>query len=663
MLKSGQTYTCHLISSSTVYFLQKRIYYLHSFDIPVRSCHIATNSFAVAPVISFLCMKIILSFCCFLFSLIVFAQPAGFSPADSLKKAVAAHPGQDSVRVNLLIMTGEALLGTDPSEALNYTRQALELSGKIKWKDGLVAGYRQLATCYYKAGDLPRAVEYNLKSLKAGAYLKNEEFDASIYNNLALIHTELSEFDKADGYYKRCLDIFTKLDQRYELAAVLLNRGMNSYRSGALDQALSYLDRSVKIADDSSYTQIGAYAYNNRGAVLNSQKKFENAVSAFQKSIQLAGISGDYGIQASSLGGQGEAFLHLKEYGKAKDFCEKGLAIARQQQSIIYEKEIMQILSDIYKAERRYDKALEAWQQYIILRDSILNAEKRTEIARNEIQHEFEKKEALIKTENEKREAIAGAEIRRQRLIKNAAMSGGAGLLMAGSFIFVLYKRRRDAEKQTTEAELKAEILNVEMKALRAQMNPHFIFNSLNSISNYISRNDIKAADDYLLRFARLMRQILENSEKREVSLEDDLQALEDYMRLELMRLREKFSYAITVDEAIDTENTMIPPLLLQPFVENSIWHGIANKQGAGKINIFVKREGEMICCTIEDDGLGRKYTASRTEDEKKSLGMKITQSRLDLLNRLRKSSSELKLVDLAEGLRVEVRLPFILNH
>src|SRR5690606_13954290 len=112
--------------------------------------------------------------------------------------------------------------------------------------------------------------------------------------------------------------------------------------------------------------------------------------------------------------------------------------------------------------------------------------------------------------------------------------------------------------------------------------------------------------DTYLTKFAKLMRLILENSEHKEVPLADDLQALELYMQLEALRLNNKFEYTIEVDENLDTENTLVPPLLLQPFVENSIWHGIARKEGSGRITVSVKRENDMLKCTVEDDGVGR---------------------------------------------------------
>src|SRR3569833_882638 len=144
------------------------------------------------------------------------------------------------------------------------------------------------------------------------------------------------------------------------------------------------------------------------------------------------------------------------------------------------------------------------------------------------------------------------------------------------------------------------------MKALRTQLNPHFIFNSLNSIGDYIARHDKETADIYLSRFARLMRMILENSEYENISLADDLKALELYIQLEALRLGQKLLYHIEVDDDIDPELTLVPPMLLQPFVENSIWHGISPKNGSGCIYIRVKMNAGMVEYTVEDEGIGR---------------------------------------------------------
>ena len=227
---------------------------------------------------------------------------------------------------------------------------------------------------------------------------------------------------------------------------------------------------------------------------------------------------------------------------------------------------------------------------------------------------------------------------------------------MSGFFLFIGYKRRRSAKEIQNELLLKAKISDTEMRALRLQLNPHFIFNSLNSISDYIGKNDIKTADYYLAKFAKLMRGILENSEEKEIPLADELKMLELYMQLESSRLNHKFTFEIKVEQGIDPETTLVPPLILQPFVENSIWHGLAQKDGAGKIIIEVTKENAMLNCIVEDDGIGRKNASTSNG---KSYGMKITKDRIELLNKFKNTNASVNLIDLEKGTRVEVKLPF----
>lgn len=179
--------------------------------------------------------------------------------------------------------------------------------------------------------------------------------------------------------------------------------------------------------------------------------------------------------------------------------------------------------------------------------------------------------------------------------------------------------------------------------------------------------NEGKLASSYLIRFSNLMRLTLENSREKEVSLSRDLSALELYMQLEALRFKNKFQYVIDVEPGIDRECTLVPPMLLQPFVENSIIHGISNKEG-GIIKISVGREGAMIRCVVEDNGGGRKNTVGfkvAREVKRESLGVKITQERLHLLEKLKKVKTAIFITDLSDinnglsGLRIELLLPF----
>ena len=208
------------------------------------------------------------------------------------------------------------------------------------------------------------------------------------------------------------------------------------------------------------------------------------------------------------------------------------------------------------------------------------------------------------------------------------------------------------------------------MTALLAQMNPHFIFNSLNSIDSYIIRNESKQASEYLNNFARLMRLILQNSRSNYISLKDELVALGLYLQMESLRFKNKFSYVVDVQGDLDINATLIPPMLIQPYIENAIWHGIMCKTNgeAGKVELGIYKKDDNLLCTISDNGIGRKKAAElkerKSNSHKRSMGMQITKDRIEIINKLYNLNTSVRIYDLenengeASGTRVELIIP-----
>ncbi len=242
-------------------------------------------------------------------------------------------------------------------------------------------------------------------------------------------------------------------------------------------------------------------------------------------------------------------------------------------------------------------------------------------------------------------------------------------IAIIGGTVYFFYRRRialiRKEEKKKTA--FNKQLAQIEMKALKAQMNPHFIFNCMNSINSYILENDKKMASDYLTKFSSLIRIILENSDKQKINLADELSMLETYMQLEQNRLDNKFNYYIHVDPLIKTTAFEIPSLILQPFVENAIWHGLVHKTEKGLINIRIQKQSNRLVCTIEDNGVGRSKAASLEKKQvitHESMGMKVTEDRLKILNQLNLERPAVTIIDLLneshqpEGTRVEIIIP-----
>ena len=242
--------------------------------------------------------------------------------------------------------------------------------------------------------------------------------------------------------------------------------------------------------------------------------------------------------------------------------------------------------------------------------------------------------------------------------------------LILGVFALYRYQMRQFKAREQLKTAFEKKLAHVEMSALLAQMNPHFLFNSLNSIESYIVSNQTKAAAQYLNNFSRLMRLILQHSRSDYISLKEEINALELYLEMEHIRFKNKFQYGIYIARDLDTENIDIPPMLIQPYVENAIWHGLMHKsdRSNGMLILEISRKEDVLYCVIEDNGIGRKkaqaLAAQKRTPRKRSMGMSITQDRMKIMSQLYNLNTEVKVTDLyrkngePSGTRVELFIP-----
>lgn len=226
-------------------------------------------------------------------------------------------------------------------------------------------------------------------------------------------------------------------------------------------------------------------------------------------------------------------------------------------------------------------------------------------------------------------------------------------ILLVGTIIIY-----RNAVKSKTMSQLLA------LKSLRSQMNPHFIFNALNSINQFIATNDERAANRFLTEFSRLMRLVLDNSQKDFITLAEEKEIIELYLKLEHYRFRDKFNYQLTVDDGLLLDTIEIPPMLIQPYIENAIWHGLRYRDNGGSLNVSINNKDKEVLITVEDNGVGRQKSMElKTEHQKKhnSTGLKNTQQRINIINKVYHKSYSVEVSDLSEdgsGTCVKVSLP-----
>jgi hypothetical protein len=233
------------------------------------------------------------------------------------------------------------------------------------------------------------------------------------------------------------------------------------------------------------------------------------------------------------------------------------------------------------------------------------------------------------------------------------------------TFSFIQYRLRSIQKKEEEKTLINKRIADIEMKALRAQMNPHFIFNAINSIQNHILKNDSKTAQDYLARFARLIRNVMENSKSEYIQLGIEIETLKLYIGLEQLRSGNKFQYEIIIQENISLYNTMIPPLLLQPFVENAILHGLMPMvDNSGILKITMHIHDHQLICIINDNGIGRKKAAEIKKHKTsvhRSMGISATEDRIKILNSLKPGMANIIIQDIEDentGTCVTIAIP-----
>jgi tetratricopeptide (TPR) repeat protein len=585
------------------------------------------------------------------FLLLIFSCRAQSNETDSLKEKLNTHTTQDSARVILLVNYANTMFYEKPDSSLmQYASEALAISKQIHWEKGIALAFRLKGVISSYIFNQPfKALEYYQQALSANDKVHDEVFEVSTLGNIGILYDNMGNYEVALHYYKKCLSLFIRLKLLAQEAKAWGNIGNIYNKTGKYTLAVESYQKGLLLGKNIHDSIIISNLLNASGLAFIKLGNHKAALDVLQESINISEIKHYSHIKTPALINLAIVYDSLRQYHTALDYARQALAMSHVISSAEMQKQSWEILSHIYEKQHQYAKALEAYKNYSILFDSLSNGNIQAALARQEIKYEADKKQVA-----------ALAAIHHEKLIKNEVVVGTAILLTTLLIIFIFYRRKQDAQQHQKEAELQAQIANIEMKALRAQMNPHFIFNSLNSILYYIETNKKQSASQYTIQFARLMRCILEHSEQKEITLEEELESLKLYMHLESLRLHQKFTYEIIIDQSINASQTLIAPLILQPFVENSIWHGISQLDANGKIFIFIKKEAEMLYCIIEDNGYGRKQKETLKTVPKKSFGLKITQERLDILNKINNTKAQFKIFDLEPGTRVELRLPLL---
>ena len=329
---------------------------------------------------------------------------------------------------------------------------------------------------------------------------------------------------------------------------------------------------------------------------------------------------------------------------------EKALELAAQRDTRLTLRDAYQLLAAIHDTLQNGNMAYQFYRKYVSLKDTVLNDQLRGRLYAFRQQLDNEQEETRI------------------RWLNRLLTGGLLFILVLGLIIFrnISLKRKNEQLRHGHEqTELKQRAAELEMQALRAQMNPHFIFNALSSVNRYILKNDADKASDYLTRFSRLIRLVLINSKKEVVLLEEEIEMLKLYLQIEQLRFTRAFEYHIHIGPSVDTDGLRVPPLILQPFCENAIWHGLMHQDQPGRLDIEFNMDQDVLHCTITDNGVGRSRAAQLepgNPDKIQSIGLQLTRERLTLFNEDPAVHTSFEIMDLTDrhekvcGTRVELR-------
>lgn len=566
---------------------------------------------------------------------------------DSLLARITLLPATDTTAISLRNDYIKQALFANPADSVlpDFAQETLENAKRARYQKGVMLSLDRLALIHqYCLSNPYKALDYYHQALSiAEKDPRLRSYKWGFIGGIATLNYEQEEYAKALYHFREVL--MNSSDLRLSATANIANV------YGAMkktDSAIFYYRKALTYEEVANNPTYEANLYSNLSLMYENAGDAEASVNAIEKSLNLIDHYGIEFVRPTAFANASMAYLKAGDFGKAEHYAGESLTLSEAVGNLFLQKSAWGSLADVFAERGEYQKALEAHIRFSALKDSLNNQNRRVEINRKLMEFDFENERARSK-----------AELQRQTTMKQLSTLGGLALTAISIVGFILYKRKKDAWAEKKEAEFKALVSDTELKALRLQMNPHFIFNSLNSIGDYMHKNETSTAQDYLTRFATLMRMTLENSEYPEIALSEDLKFIELYLQVESKRLPGRFNYTIDIHKSVDIENTLVPPLILQPLIENSIWHGFKSKGRNGHISIEIKKEDGMIVCSVDDNGSGRNVSDAMATT-KRSLGIRNTKDRISIINKQKRSNGQLRIIDKANngGTRVEVRLP-----
>ena len=566
---------------------------------------------------------------------------------------------------------------TEPEKAKECLDKALALAQELDYKKGQGFSYHYYGSYYDFRGDYDKSRQMYHKSRNCFTAVEHYIGVAGNMTGLGNVEIIQGNYPEAMAYYLTAADIYEKVESKVGEAQSYHNVGNVHFSLGQNDQALDFFQRSLSIREILGDSASIVRGMNAVSAVYIAQEKYDKALDKLKQTLRVAkqvSNSHDIAILNNNIGviyketneldsakfyyadalniyrhlnQQSEIGMIYNNLGGIESELQNGnRAIAYYDSSLTINQQIGTLpmlilsyrgLSDAYRINGDYKEAYEWHVKYHALDDSLAGEDVKNQINELQTKYETSQKDKEI-AELEKREVEANAIAERRKIM----LISGSVIGIAFIMVILFYVSRRRAKEQRNKAEM-------EQKILRAQMNPHFIFNSLGAIQQLYITGELDMANDYMGDFGKLMRKILDNSGKEKITIKEEMSMLRLYLDLEKGRNIGMLEYQIDLDDRIDKLGTKVPPMVIQPFVENAIWHGILPKKEKGlvKVRMRIQDNARHLICEIEDNGVGIDNVVKSSTHESK--GMKITEQRL---------GTKVKVQSLSPGTLVTVKVP-----
>lgn len=525
-------------------------------------------------------------------------------------------------------------------------------------RKGLANAINNTANIFYRKGIYEKSLKYQMMALNIRNELKDSIGIASSYNNIGNIYYSWKKFSKALEYYNQALKLKNKIRDTTEIVNILMNIGSAWLGLQKYDLAENYYDEALRLATLENNIVLKADGLINMGYTNFLEKKLNEAEKSYKQALFISQKNSLKYEEMLVMKNLAELYVSQKNFIQAKNFIDSANIKCKQLGSDESFLEIYNIEIELYYHQNKYKEAWELQQKYNQLHDRLFNDSSLQQLYEFQVVQKIENEQRELKYKNMEL-SLKNEQLRNMRILISVSLFSIILVFMIIFFIIRIRYRKNQLiaqQKQFTAIQ----------KALSAQMNPHFISNSLNSIQNYFLKNDILSATDYLNRFGFLIRKVLDKSMKEYISFDEEIDILRLYIQLESLRLEKIVELELNIPEEFPSNSIAIPPLLLQPIIENSIWHGISYLNGNGRITIEVKLNEKYFTCLISDNGIGlHKKNDSSKSSNKNSYGLKLVNERIKMMSPEKSFVEDIIITEKHDnannsiGVMVSLKIPF----